>query len=360
MKASKSNQTTENTTSTNKGTTSTTNNSNSNNSNTNNTKSASGNANANGGHGSVSNGQREKLKKLKKRKIKVIANDYLNNIQLNGQLNDDYRRTYFDNLIRNNQFNCFVYFNKISTNKREAHRENNEFFNFYKDKLAKENSTRNRLDLFLQSEFEQPAVNLKQIPSINVGDEQDRDELANRPHENLINSGDDAEYEYLKKSVDMADDLTTLTTTNANLMAMGNSNMTLSSTSSTSINLSGSKSTSCQPTSSSTKQSAVKKSKSPNESSTLGGQLHGAYNRTISESSNESCLVMLNSSSRNFGSNASRSFTGKPSFLNNLKRLTNEKILLTSNNSPIGMISRLPFRLNSLKLINIHSCFLFY
>lgn len=87
-------------------------------------------------------------------------------------------------------------------------------------------------------------------------------------------------------------------------------------------------------------------------------QLPHKLERTISESSNDSNYYFINStntSNRNLGAYSSISSTNKalmhykPSLFNSLKRLTNEKLLLTSNNSPIGVFSRLPFKLNGLK-----------
>ncbi len=64
--------------------------------------------------------------------------------------------------------------------------------------------------------------------------------------------------------------------------------------------------------------------------------------RAISESSTESNLSSNILSSRNFR-------TCRPTLFNNLKKLTNEKLILTANNVPISVFSRLAFRSNALK-----------
>lgn len=78
--------------------------------------------------------------------------------------------------------------------------------------------------------------------------------------------------------------------------------------------------------------------------------------RAISESSTESNL----SSSLNSNSNilSARNFrTCRPTLFNNLKKLTNEKLILTSNNIPISVFSRLAFRSNAFKyFLKINSC----
>jgi hypothetical protein len=95
------------------------------------------------------------------------------------------------------------------------------------------------------------------------------------------------------------------------------------------------------------------------------------YQRTISESSTESNVTSLHSNASamyNLGSSVGRNYPTsfmsiasassssrtimmnyKPTLFNNLKKLTNEKVLLMSNNSPVGIFSRLPFRLTSNK-----------
>ena len=70
--------------------------------------------------------------------------------------------------------------------------------------------------------------------------------------------------------------------------------------------------------------------------------------RAISESSTESNL----SSSLNSNPNilSARNFkTCRPTLFNNLKKLTNEKLILTSNNVPISVFSRLAFRSSAFK-----------
>ncbi len=69
------------------------------------------------------------------------------------------------------------------------------------------------------------------------------------------------------------------------------------------------------------------------------------FQRTMSESSTESNYNTLNSSSMN----KRHLMHYKPGLFNNLKRLNNEKLILVSNNSPLGIFSRLPFRLATYK-----------
>jgi hypothetical protein len=94
------------------------------------------------------------------------------------------------------------------------------------------------------------------------------------------------------------------------------------------------------------------------------------YRRTISESSNESTFqnVMRFQNKNNAGLGATgggthqfpyssvyttqtnRGVAGyKPSLFGNLRKLNNEKLVFTSNNAPLGMFARLPFRLGSIK-----------
>ena len=63
--------------------------------------------------------------------------------------------------------------------------------------------------------------------------------------------------------------------------------------------------------------------------------------RTTSESSTESSCNTINTN-KNF-----KSFMHyKPGLFNNLKKLNSEKLFLVSNSSPVGIFSRLPFRIN--------------
>lgn len=72
------------------------------------------------------------------------------------------------------------------------------------------------------------------------------------------------------------------------------------------------------------------------------------FQRTTSESSNESNYNTLSSSNTN-NRNFKTLMHYKPGLFNNLKKLNNEKLFLVSNSTPVGIFSRLPFRLTTYK-----------
>lgn len=302
--------------------------------------------------------------KLKKLKQRTLATDYLSNISLSGNCDQDSKKVYFDKII-SNQFDCFLSFNKIS----HLASKQNEYFNYYKEKLCAENPNSTRTVDFLCSEFsnnnfspanayiERLLCKTKpypaHIPSITIV-----------PSMSFYNSSDlnkkasmsDAESEYIKSRINQE-------TTSKN----ATSNMTISSSSSISTQLSNSHklTTSFNAAFHSAKSKLSQKlSKSPIEASvatlnesnktlecSMGSQNSASisvtkaissnrkFQRTISESSSES----FNPLNPNFNCNKPY-MSYKPTLFNNLKRLTNEKMLLTSSGSPIGIFSRLPFR----------------
>lgn len=88
--------------------------------------------------------------KYKNLQLKAVATDYLANISLDGNSDTDLKKAYFENII-SNEFDCFLNFNKISPERGKQ----TEYFKYYKNKLAAENSNLKsaRLDSFLQTEF---------------------------------------------------------------------------------------------------------------------------------------------------------------------------------------------------------------
>lgn len=280
-------------------------------------------------------------KKAKKHKLKTIATDYLSNcIQLKDS--DAVKNAYFDTLIQN-QYSCFLHLNLIN---REPTQQN-EFFNYYKAKQNRENKTKSEFEKFLRNEFNETeftssyidsflsnsAIRKPRVPAINI-------EASNSKKPSLC---DGVEMDYIKRL------------DHAEYNELAPSNLTLSSTpSSASINLSQSGKFSNRLNNNSKKDDHEynNEKKLQLTGSKLNSNSNYTYQRTISESSNESNFVVLNTSTRNLGSGLNRSFNHKPTLFNNLKRLTCEKMLLTSNNSPIGVISRLPFKLNSKTELN--------
>ena len=135
----------------------------------------------------------------------------------------------------------------------------------------------------------------------------------------------DLEVDYLKQTVE-----------NVSLQ-MNNSNMTLSSTSSNSIHLTNSLAIM-------TSGPKRRPKLSPKDSDqNMNAALSHHYSRTLSESSGESSTSNIIGSrilQNTLTSTNSKSGVLKRSLLDNLRRLTNEKLILTSNNSPIGIFSR--------------------
>lgn len=348
---------------------------------------------------------RASRKLRRKHKINSLATDYLSNcIQLVDVDTEHAKSAYFENLINHNQFVCFLHLNNHLVSSPPPNSPTttppNEFFDYYKRKQARENCNRDEFRKFLAYEFgstDNPdsitsSKYIEQLLKSSVRSRASSCRASSRPIRTIpsINivttsgsakksslTGRDFEFEYLK-SVETTD-----YTTAADEMGGAPSNLTLSSTpsSTASINLShsaGSKnwqrggtmdqkfkqqhsmpaattSTNHQPAvlSSSSSQQLQATQKLNSNSNLLMQQ------RTISESSNESSLVVLNSSARHLASSINRSLnlSLKPGggLLSSLKRLTCEKMLLTSNNSPVGIVSRLPFHHNRTNPVGLKS-----
>ena len=93
-----------------------------------------------------------KKNKYKNLQLKAVATDYLTNISLDGNSDNDLKKAYFENII-SNEFDRFLNFNKISPERTQQ----TEYFKYYKNKLLIENSKLKsaRLDSFLHDEFSQ-------------------------------------------------------------------------------------------------------------------------------------------------------------------------------------------------------------
>ena len=81
--------------------------------------------------------------------------------------------------------------------------------------------------------------------------------------------------------------------------------------------------------------------------------------RTTSESSNESNYNNLNNTNSNTTKQLRSLMHYKPGLFNNLKKLNNEKLVLVSNSSPVGIFSRIPYRLSTYKLESFHYYYYF-
>lgn len=79
-----------------------------------------------------------------------------------------------------------------------------------------------------------------------------------------------------------------------------------------------------------------------------GSSTKQRYQRTTSESSNESNYNYLNTNSNTKHFKSLMHY--KPGLFNNLKKLNNEKLVLVSDSSPVGIFSRIPFRMSTYKL----------
>jgi hypothetical protein len=98
-----------------------------------------------------------KKHRYKNLQLKAVATDYLTNISLDGNSDNDLKKSYFESII-SNEFNCFLNFNKISHERTKQ----TEYFKYYKNKLSTENSKLKsaRLESFLKDEFSQPDIKL--------------------------------------------------------------------------------------------------------------------------------------------------------------------------------------------------------
>lgn len=270
---------------------------------------------------------RYKYKKIKKR---ILAENYLANISLNGLAENDSKTDY---LWAKNDFDCFLAFNRIEN----VPSKQNNFFVNYKNKLLIENHQSTRTKEFLINEFSNHTfvpdlyvnkfLNVKsvQIPEINI---QPSLSVSRDVNLNKICTSDN-ESELHKPLANQ--DIQQLTT----------SNVTFSSNSSIATSVQSW----TKPKKKHSKEANFKTDKIKSENKTTNSFNGRNFRRTISESSNESHLSNVSIIRSNFLATNSIKST-KISFFNNLLRLTNEKALLTTNGSPIGVFSRLPFRLN--------------
>ena len=271
-------------------------------------------------------------------------------------------------------------FNKINTKQEKQ----TEYFNYYKEKILNENPNSDRLHNFLKSEFlliseeqrqiprgldtssarvyveqvlsknQTPRINQSEIekpfdadllsqkrkssfktsenngiPSIKILNATRKNSTGNNEiseeHTNTPNkfATQDLEMDFLKQTENVQ---------------LNTSNLTLSSCSSASMHL-----TNSLVAGSANFKGRAKLNSRESESNTI---LLKHYSRTLSESSaesNQTCNSVIVSSKNHHNTiNSTTSKTGifKRSLINNLRRLTNEKLILTSNNSPIGIFSR--------------------
>ena len=330
-----------------------------------------------------------KKSKYKKDEMKKIATEYLRSISLNGNSDSDIKNDYFDQII-SNDYDRFLSFNKINTKSDKQ----TEYFNYYKQKLLIENRNSSRLSEFLSNEFddltsgnnfgkvyvdeilskkrslssktcsptispnkigqesnfgvlnEQPIPSITIMPSVTFSNVT---ELNNEKMGDYKLSFSDAESDYFKAMNPPVG--------HSELIS---SNITVSSSSTTSINKlnqSFNSSSKSRPKltkspkaieinmnplvkTSSYQQAAVNYLNPKPSSVNNTNPSRRPYQRTISESSTESNCQTVG---RNSGTQ--KSFMHyKPSLFNNLRRLTNEKMIFTSNNIPLGLFSRIAFR----------------
>lgn len=271
--------------------------------------------------------------KFRKLKNRIFAENYLTNISLNGLTENDSKFDHFDCLLAKNDLDCFLTFNRIGNSPCKQ----NEFFIHYKNKLVIENHLSTRTREFLQNEFNcnnfipdlyvKNFLKIKQpkIPEINIQPSLSvsRDVNLNKAYMS------DHESENYKANA------------NQEIQQLATSNVTLSSNSSIATSVQSW----IKPNKKFQNETSLK-TDTKNENKICETNSGRNFRRTISESSNESHFSSIKS---NFLSVNSTKST-KISFFNNLLRLTNEKALLTSNGSPVGVFSRLPFRLNKIDL----------
>jgi len=309
------------------------------------------------------NASNSKKKRYKDLQFKTLAHDFLSNISLTseddrwlkGRLDaaENTKKLYFDKII-SNEFDCFLSFNKINTKQDNQ----TEYFNYYKQRVLTENPNGNRFSKFLQNEFEQNTVtkfyvdqvlartkenendiqknksSIKQpenvtIPSIKILSSNQKATTNDLDEETPIFSNkrivQDLEIDYIKQTLENGS------------LHLNTSNLTLSSTSSNSIHLANSLALAASGFKSRQKLS------SKDSDQNMNAALSHNYSRTLSESSGESStsnIIVSRNLHNTLNSTNSKSGVFKRSLFQNLRRLTNEKLILTSNNSPIGIFSR--------------------
>ena len=294
----------------------------------------------------------KRLNNLKKLQSKTLATDFLLNISLTGNQDVESNRNYFDHVI-SNDFDCLVRLHKIESQPEKR----SEFLKYYKQKLLNQNTNASRFCAFLHDEFEQFESTRLYVDFIL---NQDRKIPKSSEIKIVVNadschfnksSMSDVECDYIKTQTDFMNKQPL----NSHL---GVSNLTLSSNSNSSVHLIGSNKfthslTNAIHSISHAKQRLSRRlSRSPTEDSTSQETSNLFANnlrhklrkiqRTISESSADSIYTV------NMSCNKSMVYN-KLNLFNHLKRLNNEKVLFTSNNSPLGIFSRIPFKPSSLR-----------
>jgi hypothetical protein len=298
----------------------------------------------------------------KELRMKTLARDYLTQISLNGELKAEKSSPLnknFDKIIAD-ELDFFSKFNKIRTRSSKQ----NKFFNYYKQKLSNENPCSNRLIYFLKSEFENYTNNTKgyidQILKCNNPKKSNRLNKSNKIIVKINNHSEvsmsDAESDYFKSQNENRRKTYVINTNmpfnnnnniNNNINHLGTSNVTLSSSSSASIHLADSFKFSSSFPSRILNRLSKNELESINDNHSQQMFIGGTrkYQRTVSESSGESYSNYgTNKNINSISSSKTRLMHYKPILFNCLKRLTNEKILFSSNNSYVSLFSRLPFK----------------
>lgn len=279
---------------------------------------------------STSTNRHHRRTKYKNLKIRTIAADYLSNIQLTYGSNET-EKCYFDKCL-SNDFDCFLTFNKITLSNDEQ--QQSDYFKYYRQKLMSgggEKRTNSRLNEFLLNEF--PQCESKEYVESMLSPARSTATAATAtvvPAIQILQSNDTVLP-------------TTITTTSPPPAAAVSYRPKL---------YRASKSPADLPTIDSSSNFAVDLLNNkpqvppvplPNTSNSALSARN--FKRTISESSNESNYNTINSAmSQNWKQTYSiASNKMKPTIYHSLKRLTSEKLLFTSNSSPLGILSRLPF-----------------
>ena len=101
-----------------------------------------------------------KKKKTKYKAAKLIANQYLSNINLNDSINENiFENENIESNHSNKKYKIFLYLNTIKSNKTEQ----TDYFNCYKEKLRAENVSKNQVLDFIKNEFQSNASNEKPL-----------------------------------------------------------------------------------------------------------------------------------------------------------------------------------------------------
>lgn len=289
---------------------------------------------------------------FKRLQAKTLATDFLLNISLTGNQDIELNTIYFDHVITND-YDCLLRLHKIESQPEKQ----SEFLKYYKQKILNENAKASRFGTFLHDEFERfesvrSYVEYILCQEIKMPKSSEIKIVVNNESSHFNKSSmSDVECDYIKTHTELMNKQQM----NSHL---GVSNLTLSSTSNTSVNLIGSNKlthslTNAIHTISHAKQRLSRRlSRSPTEDSNSQESSHlftsnlrhklRKIQRTISESSADSIYTV------NMSCNKSMVYN-KLHLFNHLKRLNNEKVLFTSNNSALGIFSRIPFKPSSLR-----------